>query len=95
MTPQPNGAVTLTLPPEMVELVAVRAAQLVAEQLEATRPEPWMTVEQAAEHIAAPRSRIYALVSAGRIPHRKDGSRLLFRASELDQWINDGGAVRP
>jgi excisionase family DNA binding protein len=59
------------------------------------KAEPWIGVRDAAAHLACPRSRIYALVSAGRIPHRKDGSRLLFRRSELDSWLTQGGAVRP
>jgi excisionase family DNA binding protein len=48
-----------------------------------------------AEHLSCGRSRVYALVSAGRIPYRKDGSRLLFRRSELDGWLAGGGGVRP
>ena len=58
-------------------------------------PEPWLTVEQAAHHLACPKSRIYALVSAQRIPCRKDCSRVLFRASELDEWLDKGGGRRP
>ena len=56
---------------------------------------PWLDVEGAAEHLACPCSRIYALVSARRIPHHKDGSRLLFRAEELDEWVRTGGGKRP
>jgi len=56
----------------------------------------WLNAAQAAEHIGAPVSRIYALTSARRIPHHKDGSRLLFRRSELDEWVRTiGGARRP
>jgi len=55
----------------------------------------WLDVGAAAEHLACPRSRIYALVSARRIPHHKDGSRLLFRREELDEWVRLGGGRRP
>jgi excisionase family DNA binding protein len=58
-------------------------------------PEPWVGVDDAAAHLACPRSRVYALVSADRIPHERDGSRLLFKVSELDRWVRDGGAKRP
>jgi excisionase family DNA binding protein len=88
-----NG-LSLAVPPELVELVAERAAELVAARL-ATEPEPWVGVAAAAEHLACPRSRLYALVSAGRIPHAKDGSRLLFKRSALDAWVRDGGGRRP
>lgn len=56
---------------------------------------PWIDVGAAAEYLACPRSRIYALVSARRIPHHKDGSRVLFRREELDDWIRNGGGKRP
>ena len=56
---------------------------------------PWLDVEGAAQHLACPRSRIYALVSVRRIPYYKDGSRLLFRREELDDWVRAGGGRRP
>jgi excisionase family DNA binding protein len=55
----------------------------------------WLTVPTAAEHLSCPTSRLYALVSARRIPFHKDGSRTLFRRDELDQWVRSGGAKRP
>lgn len=47
-------------------------------------PEPWIDVEQAAEYLGCKPQRIYNLKHEGRIPYRKDGSKLLFRRSELD-----------
>ena len=47
-------------------------------------PEPWVGVQQAAEHLGCKRQRIYDLVHQQAIPYRKDGSRLLFRRFELD-----------
>lgn len=85
---------TLAVPPEMVEAIASRAAELAAERL--VRPRrPYLPVDEAAAYIACPKSRLYALVSAGRIPHRKDGSRLLFQPDELDAWLEQGGGKRP
>jgi excisionase family DNA binding protein len=55
--------------------------------LRSGEPEPWVDVHGAAEHLACKRQRIYDLVHADRIPHHRDGSRLLFRRSELDAWI--------
>lgn len=89
-----RDALTLALPDALVEAVAARAAELVAERLEA-KPEPYIALEQAAAYLACPRSRIYSLVSAERIPVHRDGSRLLFRASELDTWLENGGGRRP
>ncbi|MGZ4185019.1 MAG: helix-turn-helix domain-containing protein [Solirubrobacteraceae bacterium] len=51
-------------------------------------PEPWVGVEQAAAHLACKPQRVYDLVHQRAIPHHKDGSRLLFRLSELDAWLD-------
>lgn len=77
-----------------LDALADRLTTRIAGRVTAT-PEPWLTVEEAAKHLRCPKSRIYALVSAKRIPHHRDGSRLLFRANELDAWIQSGGAKRP
>lgn len=78
----------------LAEAVAARALELL-EHRAASEVERWIGAGDAAAYLACPRSRIYALVSAERIPHRKDGSRLLFRCSELDAWVASGGGRRP
>jgi excisionase family DNA binding protein len=89
-------ALALAVPADLVEVVAERAAELIAGRLAAAAAvEGWIGVAEAADHLACPRSRVYALVSAGRIPYAKDGSRLLFRRSQLDAWVQQGGARRP
>jgi excisionase family DNA binding protein len=55
----------------------------------------YLDVDGAAEFLACPKSRIYALVSAKRIPFYKDGSRTLFDRRELRDWVRAGGAKRP
>lgn len=55
----------------------------------------WLDAAETAEYLRCPRSRVYALVSAKRIPHHKDGSRLLFNRDELDRWVRAGGGRRP
>ncbi|HZO77786.1 MAG TPA: helix-turn-helix domain-containing protein [Solirubrobacteraceae bacterium] len=73
----------------LAELLAPRLAKV------ATAEAPtWLDVGQAAEHVRCPKSRIYSLVSAKRIPHHRDGSRLLFRRAELDRWVQAGGGKR-
>jgi len=86
---------SIEVPDAFLEAVARRVAEMLAAQDQG--PEPWLTVVQAAEHLACPKSRIYALTTRrgrDRIPHQKDGSRLLFRASELDAWLESGGGTR-
>jgi len=55
--------------------------------------EPWVGVNDVAAHLSCRRQRIYDLVGrrgAGQIPHRRDGTRLLFRLSEVDAWLAHG-----
>ena len=67
----------------------------VTERLRDGRPavEPWVGVADVAVHLACRRQRIYDLVGRrgpGQIPHRRDGTRLLFRLSEVDGWLAGG-----
>ena len=85
--------VSVALPPELVQLVAKEAAELVA-----ARPreqDGYLDVKGAARFLACPVSRVYALVSARRIPFHKDGSRTLFDRAELRRYVEAGGAKRP
>jgi excisionase family DNA binding protein len=88
-----RAAVTIDLSRELIDAIAERVATLLAKRIE-LEPEPWIGVEQAAVHLACPKSRIYDLVSARRIPHERDGSRLLFRRADLDEWVSSGGGRR-
>jgi excisionase family DNA binding protein len=57
------------------------------ELLDGDGVEAWVGVEGAAAHLGCKPQRIYNLVHARAIPYRKDGSRLLFRLSDLDAWL--------
>lgn len=77
---------------QLDELVA-----LVAERLrpEPETHEPWLGAAEAASYLSCSRQRIYDLVHARNvsgIPFRKEGSRLLFRRSELDRWLTEGAS---
>jgi excisionase family DNA binding protein len=73
-------------------------AALLAPRLERQAPaeDGWLRgADRIASYIDAPRSRVYSLVSAGRIPVHKDGSALVARKTELDAWVRSGGGKRP
>jgi excisionase family DNA binding protein len=74
-----NGPLSLTLPPDTIEAIAARAAQLVAEQMRADSP--WLTRQQAAAYLQLPVSR---LEKDRTIPCHKDGGRVLYHRDELD-----------
>ncbi len=83
----------LELPPELVEAIAERAAELVAERTPAENGSPWLNVEEAAAYLRCDRKRIYNLKSAGRLPSAQDGTRPLFHHAVLDAYLL-GGDVR-
>lgn len=87
---------TLAVPPELLERIAERAAELAVERTAAG--DGWLRgAERIAGYIDAPRSRVYSLATCNppRIPVKRDGSALIARRSELDAWLLDGGGLRP
>jgi excisionase family DNA binding protein len=87
---------TVALPDELLEVVARRAADILAErQGNEVAGDGFLDVVGASEFLSCPKSRLYSLVSAGRIPHHRDGSRLLFDRAELRTYVHSGGARRP
>ena len=81
-------AVTFDLPPELLEQIAARAAEVV-EDRSREAVESWIGVDGAADYLACARQRIYDLVSQGRLECRRDGRRLLFRRSWLDAYLEE------
>ncbi|MCB2380456.1 helix-turn-helix domain-containing protein [Hymenobacter sp. BT635] len=47
-------------------------------------------IELAQEITQLSKSRVYALVSARKIPHAKRGNKLYFSLTELQSWISAG-----
>ncbi len=86
---------SLALPDELVEQVATRVAAILSDRQPAETDTGYLDVAGAADYLTCPTSRIYALVSANRLPVHRDGSRLLFDRTELRDYINHGGARRP
>jgi len=81
---------------QLLDELAAAVAQRLEERARAVPEDTgYLDVAAAAEFLSCPRSRVYALVSADRIPHHRDGSRLLFVASELHTYVTNGGARRP
>jgi len=90
------SAISFDVGEELVERIARRAAELLAERPDEAAEDGWLRgAERIAAYIDAPRSRVYALASARRIPVHRDGSALIARRSELDRWLLSGGGRRP
>jgi excisionase family DNA binding protein len=88
------STLSVDLPDALVEQIAERAAEIVAAGA-TTTDAGYLDVKAAADFLSCPTSRIYALVSADRLPVHRDGSRLLFDRTELRRYVENGGAKRP
>ena len=76
-----NLLVTLT-PEQLAEL-----ARQIAPYLEPPQRAEWLSVQEAAEYACCSKQRIYDLRSAGRLPKTGDGSRVLVRRTDLDDYL--------
>lgn len=89
------AALRVEIDEELIEQIAERAAELIGKRSDRKEADGWLRgAGKIAAYIDAPRSRVYALVSARRIPVHHDGSALIARRSELDRWLVQGGGLR-
>lgn len=54
--------------------------------------ERWLNVEEIAEHLGVAAITIYRWLEKEKIPAHRVGKLWKFKASEVDQWVQDGGA---
>ncbi len=75
------STIQLTLSDEDIERIATRVAQLTG----SGQKEGWLNVDQAATYLACAPHRIYDLISQGHLRSVRDGRRVLFQRSWLDE----------
>ena len=61
-------------------------------QLERAMTEPWVSVEQIAEHLRVTRDSIYRWIDRKGLPAHRVGRLWKFKATEVDEWVRAGGA---
>ncbi|MDC8760694.1 helix-turn-helix domain-containing protein [Janthinobacterium sp. hw3] len=54
--------------------------------------EPWVSVEQIAEHLGVTRDSIYRWIDRKGLPAHRVGRLWKFQVSEVDDWVRIGGA---
>jgi excisionase family DNA binding protein len=87
-----SDGIHIALPPEVIETIVSK----VIEELDARGPldvDPLLDVAETAQYLRAKPQRIYDLHSARKIFAVRDGTRLLFRRSELDRYLEGRGVV--
>ena len=55
--------------------------------------EPWVSVEDVAKHLGVARDSVYRWIEAKALPAKKIGRLWKFKLSEVDEWVNVGGAA--
>ena len=55
-------------------------------------PEPWVSVEEVASHLGVAKESIYRWIEGKSLPAHRVGRLWKFRLSEVDKWIEGGGA---
>lgn len=83
-------AFALDFPPDLVEAIARRAAELLREQHHPQVPD-YLATGEAADYLRRKPQRVFDLVSQGRLPVCKDGSRNLYRRVDLDAYLSGDG----
>jgi excisionase family DNA binding protein len=82
-----------TCPPELLEQIAERAAEILAERQSELSASPWLDVDEAARYLrCGTKQRIYDLVHARKLQPARDGRRLLFHRDGLNAYLA-GGSV--
>ncbi len=77
----------VSLPDDVIEVVAQRAASLMSEELQLQRS-AWLDTRGAAEWLSTTEDAVRGLVRRRQIPvHRTPNGRLLFDRRELDTWV--------
>lgn len=54
--------------------------------------EPWMSADEISAHLGVSKDTVYAWISVQNMPAHKVGRLWKFQASEVDEWVRQGGA---
>jgi excisionase family DNA binding protein len=57
-------------------------------------PEPWVSVEEVAEHLGVAKDSVYRWIEMKRLPAHRIGRLWKFQLTEVDDWDRAGGATR-
>lgn len=54
--------------------------------------EPWLSVEEIADHLKISKETVYRWLEKGKIPAHRVGKQWRFKLSEVDEWVKSGNA---
>lgn len=56
--------------------------------------EPWVSLEEIAEHLKVSTDTIHRWIKAKKIPAHRAGRQWRFQVSEVDEWVRAGKVAR-
>lgn len=62
---------------------------------ESAMNERWSSVDEVAEHLGVARDTVYRWIDHRGLPAKKIGRLWKLKLSEVDDWVNAGGADEP
>lgn len=84
--------VIITSPEELSSLIQSsfeKAVRSYLPKLQSTEDQ-LLNIEEAADYLNLAKQTLYGFTSKNKIPHIKRAKRLLFKKSDLDQWLMEG-----
>ena len=82
-----NELILISLAMEEFELLIKKAIREEVKYYPSEQPEKFLNVEEAAIYLKISKSHLYKLTMNRRIPYYKPSKIILFKKSELDDWI--------
>jgi len=55
--------------------------------------EPWVSVDEVAKHLGVAKDSVYRWIDTKGLPAKRVGRLWKFKLSEIDEWVNAGGAA--
>jgi excisionase family DNA binding protein len=86
-----SDRLTLTLPPDVVDAIAERAAELVLASLDGASSSPWLSVRDAATYLGVSERSLERAIARGRVRSSTVGSRRLLHRDDLDAYLRGSG----
>lgn len=87
-----SHGLALTLPPELVEAIAERAAELVLERVGGGEPaSPWLSVDAAAAYLGCSQRHLERAIARGVLHSSTIGRRRLIHRGDLDDYARRSG----
>ncbi|MGW3614523.1 helix-turn-helix domain-containing protein [Micromonospora sp. NPDC005163] len=57
--------------------------------------EPWVSVEEVANHLGVAKDTVYRWIESKSLPAHRVGRLWKFKLSQVDAWVEAGGAAEP